>query len=285
MITIRDLARNTGGLQRSIELAQEGFVTYIGVPLLAKGEIKGVMEIFQREALELDLEQRNFLETLAGQAAIAIDSAELFDNLQGSNAELMMAYDETIEGWSHAIDLRDEETEEHSRRVMELTIKMANQMGFGQKEMVHIRRGTLLHDVGKIGVPDNILRKTGPLSEDEWLVMRKHPQFAYDMLVPISYLKPALDIPYCHHEKWDGTGYPRKLKGEQIPLSARIFSVVDVWDALTSDRPYRKAWAENAALEYIQAQSGISFDPKVVDMFLKEVYTAEWGERVTPWME
>jgi len=285
MITIRDLARNTGGLQRSIELAQEGFVTYIGVPLLAKGEIKGVMEIFQREALELDLEQRNFLETLAGQAAIAIDSAELFDNLQGSNAELMMAYDETIEGWSHAIDLRDEETEEHSRRVMELTIKMANQMGFGQKEMVHIRRGTLLHDVGKIGVPDNILHKTGPLSEDEWLVMRKHPQFAYDMLVPISYLKPALDIPYCHHEKWDGTGYPRKLKGEQIPLSARIFSVVDVWDALTSDRPYRKAWAENAALEYIQAQSGISFDPKVVDMFLKEVYTAEWGERVTPWME
>lgn len=285
MILIRDLARNTGGLQRSIELAREGFVTYIGVPLLAKGEIKGVMEIFQREALELDQEQRNFVDTLAGQAAIAIDSAQLFENLQGSNAELMMAYDETIEGWSHAMDLRDEETEEHSRRVMELTLKMANQMGFGPKEIVHLRRGTLLHDIGKIGVPDGILRKPGPLNEDEWLIMRKHPQFAYDMLVPISYLRPALDIPYCHHEKWDGSGYPRSLKGEQIPLAARIFTVVDVWDALTSDRPYRKAWTGSEAIEYIQAEAGKSFDPRVVDLFLKEVVATEWGERVSPWME
>src|SRR5271157_5826986 len=285
MITIRDLARNTGGLQRSIELAREGFVTYIGVPLLAKGEIKGVMEIFQREALDLDQEQRNFLETLAGQAAIAIESAQLFENLQGSNAELMMAYDETIEGWSHAMDLRDEETEEHSQRVMELTLKMANQMGFGPKEIAHLRRGTLLHDIGKIGVPDDILRKPGPLNNDEWSIMRKHPQFAYDMLTPISYLRPALDIPYCHHEKWDGTGYPRSLKGEQIPLAARIFTVVDVWDALTSDRPYRKAWTDKEALDYIRAQTGKSFDPKVVDLFLREVEATEPVLPVTPWME
>jgi HD-GYP domain-containing protein (c-di-GMP phosphodiesterase class II) len=281
LLTIRDLPRNTGGLQRSNELVKEGFITYIGVPLLAKGEIRGVMEIFQRDVLELEQEQLTFLDTLAGQAAIAIDSAQLFDNLQGSNAELMMAYDETIEGWSHAMDLRDEETEEHSRRVMELTIKMANQMGFGSKEMVHLRRGTLLHDIGKIGVPDDILRKPGPLNEEEWVIMRKHPQFAYEMLVSISYLRPALDIPYCHHEKWDGTGYPRQLKGEEIPLSARIFTVVDVWDALTSDRPYRKAWTEDQALEYIQSEAGRSFDPKIVELFLREVFAAEWGERIS----
>jgi HD-GYP domain-containing protein (c-di-GMP phosphodiesterase class II) len=146
--------------------------------------------------------------------------------------------------------------------------------------MVHLRRGTLLHDIGKIGVPDDILRKPGPLDEAEWVIMRKHPEFAFEMLVSISYLRPALDIPYCHHEKWDGTGYPRKLKGEEIPLSARIFAVVDVWDALTSDRPYRKAWSEDRAIEYIQSEAGKSFDPKIVELFLREVFASEWGERV-----
>ena len=163
-----------------------------------------------------------------------------------------MAYDETIEGWSRAMDLRDKETEGHTQRVTELTLRLANSMGFGAEELVHIRRGTLLHDIGKMGVPDDILRKPGPLTDEEWVIMRRHPQLAYDMLAPIFYLRPATDIPYCHHEKWDGTGYPRGLKGEQIPLAARIFALVDVWDALCSDRPYRKAWPADRVRSYIQ---------------------------------
>jgi HD-GYP domain-containing protein (c-di-GMP phosphodiesterase class II) len=219
----------------------------------------------------LDQEQRAFLEMLAGQAAIAIDSAELFENVQGSNVELTMAYDETIEGWSHAMDLRDEETEGHTRRVTELTLRLANSMGFSGEELVDVRRGALLHDIGKIGVPDAILLKPGPLTDEEWVIMRRHSQFAYDMLAPITYLRKAVHIPYCHHEKWDGTGYPRGLRGEQIPWAARIFAVVDVWDALTSDRPYRKAWSKREALAYIREQAGRHFDPKVVEIFLKSV--------------
>jgi putative nucleotidyltransferase with HDIG domain len=208
---------------------------------------------------------------LAGQAAIAIDNVELFEKLQGSNAELMMAYDETIEGWSRAMDLRDQETEGHTQRVSAITLKLANDMGFNTDEMVHIRRGALLHDIGKMGVPDSILRKPGPLTEEEWEIMQKHPHFAYEMLAPIAYLRTALDIPYCHHEKWDGTGYPRGLAGEQIPLAARMFAVVDVWDALRSDRPYRKAWPEDKVRTHIREQSGKHFDPRVTDIFLREV--------------
>jgi HD-GYP domain-containing protein (c-di-GMP phosphodiesterase class II) len=213
---------------------------------------------------------------LAGQAAIAIDSSQLFDNLQGSNAELMLAYDETIEGWSHAMDLRDKETEGHTLRVTQLTVKMAASLDFSPEELIHVRRGALLHDMGKLGVPDEILRKAGPLTDEEWVIMRKHPQLAHDLLSSITYLQPALNIPYCHHEKWDGSGYPRGLKENQIPLSARIFAVVDVWDALTSDRPYRAAWSEEKTLAYIQEQAGTRFDPKVVSAFVREI-----GERRT----
>jgi putative nucleotidyltransferase with HDIG domain len=273
VITIRKLPRNTGKLRISTEFSQEGFIAYIGVPLIAKGQVKGVLEFFQRGSLELDKEQSAFLEMLAGQAAIAIDNAQLFDDLQGSNAELVMAYDETIEGWSHAMDLRDEETEGHSRRVTELTLRLANSLGVGPENFVHIRRGALLHDIGKIGVPDSILHKPGPLSEDEWHIMRQHPKLAHDMLASIVYLRKAIDIPYCHHEKFDGTGYPQGLKGEEIPLAARIFAVVDVWDALTSDRPYRKAWSREKVLDYIREQSGKHFDPKVVNAFLQIVPT------------
>jgi HD-GYP domain-containing protein (c-di-GMP phosphodiesterase class II) len=144
-------------------------------------------------------------------------------------------------------------------------------VGFGAERIVDIRRGALLHDIGKMGVSDAILRKPGPLTDEEWVSMRKHPRFAYDMLTPITYLRKALDIPYCHHEKWDGTGYPRRLKGEQIPRVARIFAVVDVWDALTSDRPYRKAWSRKKALAYIRAQAGKHFDPEMVECFLREI--------------
>jgi PAS domain S-box-containing protein len=267
-ITIQDLAKNPGELRKSSNFSSEGFVTYVGVPLIAKGQVKGVLEIFQREELVFDQEQETFLEMLANQAAIAIDSGQMVENLQASNVELMTAYDETIEGWSRALDLRDEETEGHTQRVAEMTLHLANQMSFSKKELVNIRWGALLHDIGKIGVPDDILRKPGPLTEEEWVKMRRHPQFAYDMLASIAHLRPALDIPYCHHEKWDGTGYPRGLKGEQIPLSARLFAVVDIWDALTSDRPYRKAWSEEKALSYIRVQAGLHFDPRIVDLFL-----------------
>jgi putative two-component system response regulator len=189
--------------------------------------------------------------------------------LQNANAQLLAAYEATIEGWSHALDLRDRETEGHSQRVAELTVRLARGYGMTGDEIMHLRRGALLHDMGKIGIPDSILHKPAPLTDEEWEIMRKHPQFVYDMLYSVEYLRPALDIPYCHHERWDGAGYPRALKGEQIPMAARLFAIVDVWDALTSNRPYRPAWSEADALAYIREQSGKHFDPQVVDLFFK----------------
>ena len=246
----------------------EGFTTYSAVPLIAKGEVKGVLEVYHRTAGDRGGEWLEFLETLAGQVAIAIDNSQLFTNLQRSNLELSMAYDATIEGWSRALDMRDRETEGHTKRVIKMALTLARTMGVGEAELVHMRRGILLHDMGKMGIPDTILLKQDELSEEEWKIMRMHPQYAFEMLAPIAYLRPALDIPGCHHEKWDGTGYPRGLKGEQIPFAARIFAVVDVLDALTSDRPYRKSWSKEKAIEYILAEKGKSFDPRVVDVFM-----------------
>jgi len=257
---------------------REGFTAYSCAPLIAKGELKGVLEIFHRSPLELNADSKEFLNVLAGQAAIAIDSAGMFENLQASNTELMLAYDATIEGWSRALDLRDQETEGHTQRVTSMTMELARAMGIPESEMVHIRRGGLLHDMGKLGIPDAILLKPGALTEEEWNLMRKHPQYAYDMLSPIKFLRPALEIPYCHHEKWDGTGYPRGLKGEQIPIAARVFAVTDVWDALCSDRPYRPAWPREKALEHIKSLSGIHFDPRVVEAFLKLLSEKEEGD-------
>lgn len=209
------------------------------------------------------------LETLAEQAAIAIDNSQLFENIQRSNMELGRAYETTIEGWSRAMDLRDKETEGHTQRVTKMATDLAQAFGLNDQEILHIRRGALLHDIGKMGVPDHILLKPGKLVDMEWALMQQHPQFAYDMLQPIHYLRDSLDIPYCHHEKWDGTGYPQGLKGEQIPLAARIFALVDVYDALTSDRPYRRAWPKAKTLQYILEQSGKHFDPQVVEKFLQ----------------
>lgn len=251
------------------QLAGEGFVTYYGVPLIAKGLVKGVLEIFHRSPLDSTTEWLNFMEVLANQAAIAIDNALLFNGMQRSNIELSLAYESTLAGWSAALDLRDRETEGHSQRVTELTLQLARTLGMSEDELVHVRRGALLHDIGKMGVPDKILLKPGPLTQEEWEIMCKHPVVAYELLSPIDYLRPALDIPYCHHEKWDGSGYPRGLKGEQIPLAARIFAFADVWDALTSDRPYRPAWTKRKATAYIHQQAGIHFDPKVLSVFLK----------------
>ena len=229
------------------------------------------MEFFCRSEFTPDEEWTGFLETLGGQAATSIDYSQMFDNLQRVNMELAIAYDATIEGWSRAMDLRDKETEGHTRRVTELTVLLAQAMDIKDKEILNIRRGALLHDIGKMGIPDHILLKEGPLTEAEWTIMRTHPLLAYEMLQPIRYLHQSLDIPMSHHEKWDGTGYPRGLKGEEIPLVARIFAIADVWGAVTSERPYRKAWTKKKALAYIKDQNGKQFDPQVVEVFLKVI--------------
>jgi len=189
-------------------------------------------------------------------------------DLENMHSELLIAYDKTIEGWSHALDLRDKEVEGHTNRVMEIALKFAHMIGFTEKELAHVRRGALLHDVGKLGIPDSILHKPDKLTGEEWQVMRLHPVYAYEWLSSIAFLLPALDIPYCHHEKWDGTGYPRGLKGEEIPITARLFALVDVWDALCSDRPYRRAMPKSEALEYIRNQAGLHFDPELTKVFV-----------------
>jgi putative nucleotidyltransferase with HDIG domain len=270
-----EAAGSLGGGQLS-HLRYEGFTTYYGMPLITKGEVKGVLELFHRTPMKADNDPEwvDFLETLAGQAAIAIDSAELFDRLQRSNAELALAYDATLEGWSRALDLRDKETEGHSFRVTQMALNLARRLGMNDEQLTHIRRGALLHDIGKMGIPDRILLKPGPLTSAEWEIMRCHPTYAYELLSPIGFLRPALHIPYCHHEKWDGTGYPRHLEGDQIPLEARIFAVVDVWDAMCSDRPYRPGWPKERVREYIFQQAGSHFDPTVVDAFLRNAHAA-----------
>jgi len=249
-------------------LAGDGFVEFFAVPLITKGQVKGVVETFHRQPLNPDEEWLNFLDTLAGDIAIAIDNAAMFNDLQRSNVELTLAYDTTLEGWSRALELRDQETEGHAHRVTDMTMRLARVMGIPDQELVHVRRGALLHDIGKMAVPDQILHKPGPLDESEWDIMRRHPKYAVQLLSPILYLKPALEIPQYHHEKWDGSGYPHGLSGQQIPLPARVFAVIDVWDALLSERPYRPAWTQKDVLEYIRDQAGKHFDPEVVEKFL-----------------
>jgi HD-GYP domain-containing protein (c-di-GMP phosphodiesterase class II) len=271
LVFVQNLEKDAGSLARSPKFPGEQFKSYCAAPLVVKGQVKGVLEVFFRTAFAPDADWSDFLEALTVQAAIAIDNASLFDELQHSNTELNLAYDTTIEGWSRALDLRDEGTEGHTERVTDLTERLARALGVDESQMIHLRRGALLHDMGKMGIPDSILLKRDALSREEWDVMRRHPLYAYEMLSPIIYLRQSLDIPYCHHEKWDGTGYPRGLKGEQIPLAARIFAVVDVWDATTSDRPYRQAWTREQAREYILTQSGKHFDPQIVPVFLSIV--------------
>lgn len=257
-----------------IEMVQpERFISYYATPLIAKGKVIGVLETYHRSPVTRNEEWKDFLQTLAGQAAIAIDNATLFEDLQRSNLDLRKAYDRTIEGWAHALSLRDMETVEHSRRVTDMTVKLARALGMGDDQLVHVRRGALLHDIGKMSIPDRILRKTGPLDDEEWVQMRKHPDFARQMLAPIEFLHPAMAIPTSHHEKWDGSGYPQGLKGKQIPLEARIFAIIDVWDALTSDRPYRSAWPEDKVRNYLREQSGKHFDPTVVEAFFRHLLT------------
>jgi len=250
-------------------LRDEKFVSYYAVPLIAKNLVVGVLELFNRQPIQHDIEWTTFMEAMSGQAALAIDNSRLFTDLQRANMDLTMAYDATIEGWARALELRDGETKGHSLRVTALVIELARHMGLHVESLTHIRRGALLHDIGKMAVPDNILLKRGELTEEEWDVMRRHPNYAYEMLADVEFLRSALDIPYCHHEHWDGSGYPRGLAGEAIPLSARIFAVVDGWDALTSDRPYRPAWGIEETRAYLIENSGKIYDPEAVTIFLK----------------
>ena len=268
MLSIPDLRKNKAEFDRSPLFARENFITYWGVPLLAKGRVLGVLELFHRSALKPDKDLQNFLVMVAGQAAIAIDSALMFSDLQRSNAELSLAYDATIEGLSRALDLRDKETKEHTSRVTEITLKLATRLGVKPADLLHVRRGSMLHDIGKVAIPDQILFKPGPLAQEEWEIMRKHPTIAVELLSPVNYLEPALEIPHWHHEKWDGSGYPDGLRQEDIPFAARLFALADVYDALISKRPYRSAWPRWDAVQYIESQAGKHFDPRIVPEFL-----------------
>lgn len=269
LVHLRSAEEIAQAFRESEKISTEGFKTYLAVPLVSKGQLQGVLELFDCAVFEPSADWLSFLTTLATQAAIALDNGALFENLERSNIELRLAYDTTIEGWARALDLRDEETEGHSRRVASMTGRLAERLGVSEEKLEHMRRGSLLHDIGKMAVPDSLLLKPGKLTEEEWKVMARHPTTAFELLMPIEFLRPALDIPYAHHERWDGTGYPRRLAGEKIPLAARIFTVVDVFDALTSERPYRKAWSEEKALAYIEEQAGQQFDPAVVTEFLR----------------
>lgn len=278
-IALEQKSRVIGDLSSEEEIAGpqvlieiEGFKAYAGFPLVAKGQIKGVLEVFHHAEVNRGQEWLIFAEMLAGQAAIAVDNAEMYANLQRSNSELLLAYDTTIEGWSRALDFRDHETEGHSRRVTTLTLRIAREMGISNEKLVHIRRGSLLHDIGKLGVPDSILLKPGKLTEEEFEIMKTHTEIAFHLISPIEFLRPALDIPYCHHEKWDGSGYPRGLKGAVIPLAARIFAIVDVWDALLANRPYRPAWPIERVRVHMNSLSGTHFDPDILKMVEEVIF-------------
>ena len=245
-------------------------------PLKRKEEIIGVIFVDNRELSDLFQESDLALLTaFADQAAVAIDNARLFEDLQtanqrleAANRELEIAYDATLQGWVRALDLRDKETEGHTKRVTTLSVELGKALDVASEDLVHIMRGALLHDIGKMAIPDSILLKPGELSPEERELVKQHPRLAYEMLSPIEFLRPAIDIPYCHHEKWDGSGYPRGLAGEDIPLKARIFSIVDVWDALTSHRPYREPMLLEDARQYIGQQAGTHFDPQIARVFL-----------------
>jgi hypothetical protein len=267
-IIVADLDENVEGFSRSPAFAAEGFFFYAGRRLRVKGKIQGVLELYRRSPFRQYASWELFFEALAGQAAVALDNSKLLQDLKRANSELREANEGMIEGWALALELRDQETEGHSRRVTDMTIALATRYGITGKELDYIRHGALLHDIGKMGIPDSVLLKPGPLNEEEFAIMKKHPVIARDLLSRLSFLDPSLDIPFYHHEKWDGSGYPLGLKGDAIPLPARLFAIVDVWDALRSDRPYRKAWSDERVLEHVKSLSGSHFDPAVVETFV-----------------
>jgi putative nucleotidyltransferase with HDIG domain len=249
-------------------------ISVLYFPLLLKEAVIGVFIVgTTSQSRQFTKSEIDLCYILSFQVALAVANAQLYQKAQQAVANLSQAYDATLKGWSQVLDMRDNITEEHTHRVADLTVALASQMGFPESELGHLRRGALLHDIGKMGIPDAILQKPGRLSADEREIIQTHPEKAYQIISQIEYLAPAMDIPYCHHEKWDGTGYPRQLKGEEIPLAARLFAVIDVYDALTTDRPYRQAWEKEKAMAYIQEQAGKHFDPQIVTAFLEILRT------------
>jgi response regulator RpfG family c-di-GMP phosphodiesterase len=279
-IRIRDISEAPREFAREMPKGEK-FAAYYAAPLVARGDLKGYLEIYHRTPLSLDQEWLDFLEALATTAAIGIDNAKLIQDLQRSNAELRQAYEATLQSWVRALDLRAREREGHSERVTEMSVRLASSMGIFGAELEHIRRGAMLHDIGKIAVSDSILHKKGALTAEERATLELYPTHAYELLSPIEHLQPAIDIPYCHHEKWDGTGYPRGLKAYEIPLAARIFAVVEVWDALRMPRPGGAGWPEARVYEYLREQAGSFFDPNVVEAFFRMMASAEHPPELT----
>ena len=268
-------------------------VSYAATPLLSHtGEVLGHLAIMDQKPMSADDDalRNSVLRIFSSRTAAELERKrsdeeiqmvkraleqrvqERTQELSAAHKALEQAYTATIEGWSRALDLRDKETEGHCERVTEMTLQLARAYGVPAGEMDTLRWGCLLHDIGKMGIPDGILLKPGKLTDEEWEVMRRHPDYAFHLLEQIEFLRPALDIPHYHHEKWDGTGYPRGLKGEQIPLQARLFAMVDVWDALRSDRPYRRGWPDSRVREHIASLAGSHFDPSLVELFLEIAY-------------
>jgi PAS domain S-box-containing protein len=242
---------------------------YAGIPLLNLGEIIGVLEVCSQKAFSLDPDWISFFKMIAGQAAIAIVHVNQIHDIRRLNVELLKSYEDTLEGWARVLEFKDRETKGHSDRVTQMAVKLGKAMGLTADELVHLKRGAILHDIGKLCIPEKILFKAGPLNESEWHIMKQHPIYAQEFVADIQFLQPATNILLFHHERWDGSGYPLGLKGKQIPLTARIFMVIDVWDALSFDRPYRKAWPAEKVQQYLQENAGILFDPQIVDIFLE----------------
>lgn len=249
-------------------LEQEGFVSYINIPLVGHDQLLGILELFGRSGLAPSKLWLDALNAVTGQAAVALYSASQFRMIQLAHEKLSNAYEATIEAWARAIDLRDHETEGHSRRVCMNTVTLASAMGVPESSLPDLRRGALLHDIGKLGIRDAVLLKPGAFDDREWTMMSRHPEIGAELLRQIEFLKNSVEIPLHHHEKWNGTGYPMKLAGEDIPLSARVFAIVDVWDAICSDRPYRRAMPEKEALAIIRQGKGLHFDPRVFEAFM-----------------
>lgn len=253
-----------------IVVGARNLVSILYFPLLLKETVTGVFIVGTTgDTRQFTKNEIDLCYILSYQVSLAIANAQLYKKAQQAISDLSQAYDATLKGWSRVLDMRDHVTDEHTHRVADLTVALATRMGISDSELAYIRRGALLHDIGKMGIPDVILQKPSALSEDELAIMRTHPEKAYQIISQIDYLTPALDIPYCHHERWDGTGYPRGLKGNEIPIAVQLFAVVDVYDALTTDRPYREAWSKDRALKYIQEQSGKHFSPEAVNTFFE----------------
>ena len=269
VVWIEDLTNPGAGTRSVSPLVQEGFQSYLALPLIGHNDFLGVLEVAWRTPQDIQPSSVDFLERMAEHIAFTMERSDIVRDLRHRNKELASTYNAMIEGLSRALELRDLETEGHTRRVSVLMMQFVEHMQIPPDQWDAIRQGALLHDIGKLGIPDAILLKPGSLTQQERQVMQQHAVYGYNVLAPIINLRQTLDIALYHHERWDGSGYPYGLKGEQIPLVARLFAVVDVFDALTSDRPYRSAWSHSQAIEYLKDQAGKQFDPRVVELFLE----------------